>query len=44
MTAVIATIALGVACLIAVEGLRWTFRPAAKRLRLIKKMKKIEGR
>ena len=44
MTEVIATIALGVAFVLVVEGLRWAFRPAAKRLRLIKKMKKIEGR
>lgn len=44
MTEAIATIALGVALLLAVETLRWVFRPAAKRLRLIKKMKKIGGR
>lgn len=44
MTDAIATIALGVAFLLAVEALRWTFRPAARRLRLIKKMKKIGGR
>ena len=43
MTDAIATIALGVAFLIAVEALRWMFRPEAKRLRLIKKMKKIGG-
>jgi hypothetical protein len=44
VTDVIATIALGVAFLLAVETLRWVSRPAAKRLRLIKKMKKIGGR
>jgi cbb3-type cytochrome oxidase subunit 3 len=43
VTDAIATIALGVVFLLAVETLRWMFRPAAKRLRLIKKMKKVGG-
>lgn len=44
MTVAIAPIVIAVALLLAIEALRWTFRPAAKRLRLIKKMKKIGGR
>ena len=44
MMDVIGTIVLAALFLIVVEGFRWMSRPEAKRLRLIKKMKKIGGR